>query len=159
MKGILKRLSYSNVVATVALVLAIGGGAYATANRQKSKLPGAGATVSANKRLISSTSFTRVLRIKGMGRFLAQCQGGQLIFRYSNTTPRNQELFRDSGGPDPALLSIGTGSYDSGSSPADQFVYQVRSLRKGYPIATFVISTQEGTTCQISIQGIVRRGH
>jgi hypothetical protein len=97
------RLSYTNVVATLALVFAIGGGTAAAIVI----VGGAPAGFDAVKG-VGARSQT-VLGVPGVGAVKAKCDEHGVVINWKNQTDGRQLILVDDGGADPRAHSLGGG--------------------------------------------------
>lgn len=108
MKPLRERLTYANVVATIALVLAVAGG---TAPALVDNSP---TTVfDAEKGLSEDT--VKIMDLPAIGDFRASCAlsggavSGEVIAGWKNRTDSRQLVFLDDGGPNPTVHSVQPG--------------------------------------------------
>jgi hypothetical protein len=147
-RRLLSRLSYANVMATLAVVLALGGGGFALAN-----VSGSGDVRFGAEKGLTPGGFETVLTMPGVGKLQAVCSKGTLI-RVKNTSGKTLQVtrFREIDGdfdsdtvPDGQVSTLTFIQF-----PMDTVRYHVfRAGGDGTPMADLTVSTRytDGAAC------------
>jgi hypothetical protein len=142
------RLTYANVMATLAVALALGGGGFALAN-----VSGSGNVRFGAEKGLSVGSFENVLTMPGVGKVQAICSKGTLI-RVKNTSGKTFAVTRFSevdGDFDSEVVPDGEASTETFIQfPMDTVRYHVfRAGGDGTPMADITVSTRytDGAAC------------
>lgn len=128
-----RRLSYANVVATLALFLAIGGGTAAAIVIINSK-----SGFDAVKGVGEESE--KVLGVPKVGAVKASCDEGRIIINWKNATDARQKVFVDDGGMNPTVHTLGAGDVGiiiNGGLPAPDMLHLLvlRPGNGGTPMA------------------------
>jgi hypothetical protein len=163
-RRILSRLSYANVMATVAVFFALGGGAWAV-------VKGSGTITSRNLHGIGGSA-TRVASLHGIGEITALCDQFGLSLNFVNHSGRNLRVAIDEVGTNPTssppapnvISSLPDGSSyqvlaDNTNNFYNDFTYHVYPPGGAHkPIATLFVSTAgaagECTGSDVAVQAI-----
>jgi hypothetical protein len=141
-RGLRSRLSYANVMATLAVALALGGGGFALAN-----ISGSGNVRFGAEKGLSSAHYETVLALSGVGKLKAFC-GKSTLIRFKNTSSKTLQLtrFREQDGDfDSDKVAAGEVSLETSFSgfPRDTVRYHVfRAGGDGTPMADIAASTK-----------------
>jgi hypothetical protein len=132
-----RRLTYANVMSTVGVFLALGGG-FALA-----KIKGDGRIIQKGSKV--EGPLETIANVPGVVKVRAECIGA-LQITIENTSDKTLELHRGVGG-DTAVAALTPGDQEQYSSSGNEIVQVFRAGTKATPMAQLTISGQYPGTC------------
>jgi hypothetical protein len=142
-KRLKARLSYANVMATIAVFVAIGGGVTLAA------VGGSGKVKFGGEKGISGGGFENVLSVPGVGKIQAQCLKGTFI-RFKNTSGKSLYVTvedPDSDGFTDALLADGESIQEVSVGTQTFRFHAFRAAGGGTPAADITVGAKWTVDC------------